>query len=323
MIDDAGLVSGFMAGTAKISASIDGIDSNEALLEIASVPLPDQVIVDPPEISIEVDPSLATILVEGSQQYTAMAMGIDGIQFDDVDFTWNSTNPIATAINEIGLVTGFSVGTSMITASFGDVLSNQALLYIADAAEDTRTVNSDVATIEINPSVAALPVGATQQYAAVVKDAGGNQISGVDLNWQSSDPYVAAIDDTGVVMGLSSGTVLITASSNLLISNPSTLVFRSAQDSSSISGGGCGFVRMKGGRPPDKGQIALNVLILFAPLTIASLFKLAIKIRRMTPQQWLELFGVWNGLKVSAVSLGLFMFSVNASEVFTMMSKAI
>jgi hypothetical protein len=43
----------------------------------------------------------------------------------------------------------------------------------------------------------------------------------------------------------------------------------------------------------------------------------------MKRQEWLELLGVWNGLRVATVSLGVFLFAVMTQEVFTFVSLAI
>lgn len=54
--------------------------------------------------------------------------------------------------------------------------------------------------------------GSQLALAAVVKDAGGNVLTGRTITWVSSNPNVAQVDATGVVTPVSAGNCVITAS---------------------------------------------------------------------------------------------------------------
>ncbi len=67
-------------------------------------------------------------------------------------------------------------------------------------------------TVRVTPTSSSLPIGATERLAAVALDAQGNSILGATFSWSSSNPSVATVDGTGLVHGVASGTVQISAS---------------------------------------------------------------------------------------------------------------
>lgn len=66
--------------------------------------------------------------------------------------------------------------------------------------------------MRIEPTAAILDIGESRQLTARVIDSSGDEASGVDVRWQSSDPEIANVDQTGRVIGISEGQVLIEAS---------------------------------------------------------------------------------------------------------------
>jgi uncharacterized protein YjdB len=64
----------------------------------------------------------------------------------------------------------------------------------------------------IPPGESNITAGATLQYAAVVTDAGGNEVPNARVIWSSSDPMVASIDAaSGLATGLAPGSSVIRA----------------------------------------------------------------------------------------------------------------
>jgi uncharacterized protein YjdB len=316
-VSGSGLATAVSPGTALITASSEGVVSNQAMIQVAAVPQQVTSSGSQTALIIEVSPTAAALPVMDNIQFTAVAKNAEGDQVGGVNFIWNSSNPAVAEVDNTGQVTGFSVGTSEIRASGEGVNSNQALLQVAEVTdEDLSGEGPVVAAIQITPPSVMVSKNTTQQFAAVAKDPGGAQISKPSLTWSSSNPNVAVVDQDGVATAVSSGTATITASSKFVISNIGILMVRKAQ-SSTASGGGCGFVKMRGGRPPDMRQIAVNLLILFAPLMVVSAY------RWIKTEQKMEAFALWNGLKLATVSLGVFMVAVMTEEVFTVMSSAI
>src|SRR5260370_34901382 len=55
--------------------------------------------------------------------------------------------------------------------------------------------------------------GATQQFAAMLKDAVGNTLTGQAISWVSSAPAVATVSGSGLATGVAAGTATISATS--------------------------------------------------------------------------------------------------------------
>jgi gliding motility-associated-like protein len=101
---------------------------------------------------------------------------------------WLSNDPAVATINNAGLITGISVGTVTFT-------------YTETATGCSATTST--VTVNINPIVSisstTLCVGATVTASP-----------GTGGAWVSSDPTVATIDNTGLVTGVSAGTITLT-----------------------------------------------------------------------------------------------------------------
>jgi hypothetical protein len=97
-------------------------------------------------------------------------------------------------------------GTLGVNAVFG-ALSNVASGTTAAATAPV------VASVTVSPASASLTVGATQQFAAILKDAVGNTLTGQAISWVSSAPAVATVSGSGLATGVAAGTATISATS--------------------------------------------------------------------------------------------------------------
>lgn len=82
---------------------------------------------------------------------------------------------------------------------------------------------SPVARVGVSPSVAAVDVGAHQQFTARAFDSFGNEVAGVIFSWQSGDTSVAVIDRDGVATGIAAGSTEIRAVGRSVPSAPAML----------------------------------------------------------------------------------------------------
>ena len=71
-----------------------------------------------------------------------------------------------------------------------------------------------VATVRVTPSTAAVDVGATLQLAVATVDAQGAALTGRTVSWTSLQPALATVSASGLVTGLTAGTVTISATSD-------------------------------------------------------------------------------------------------------------
>src|SRR5207245_5664130 len=102
-----------------------------------------------------------------------------------------------------GLGTGAAAGSATITATSEGQAGSAAV-----------TVNLvPVASVSVSPVSASVTVGQTVQLTATPRDANGIPLSGRLITWVSSAPAVAAVSTGGLVTGVATGTVTITATS--------------------------------------------------------------------------------------------------------------
>lgn len=78
---------------------------------------------------------------------------------------------------------------------------------------DTTTPAATVASVVVSPSQISVEVLETVQLEASVRDASGASLTGRAVTWSSSDNTVATVSGSGLVTGVSEGTVTITATS--------------------------------------------------------------------------------------------------------------
>ncbi|MEO8078924.1 MAG: hypothetical protein ABI641_00245 [Caldimonas sp.] len=84
-------------------------------------------------------------------------------------------------------------------------------------------MNAAVATLEVVPVAATVPVGGVAQYSAIARDASGQMVATPMLEWLSGTPAVGTVTPAGAATGASVGQTTITASSGNVTSAPAVL----------------------------------------------------------------------------------------------------
>lgn len=124
-VNTNGLVGGVTAGTATVTAT-SGSVSGTATVTVTNSAIK----------SISITPTTAQISVTGiggatTQQYTATATFADNSTQDITNSaTWTSSNTAVATISTSGLAQAVAAGSTTITASSGNVTSNQATLTV-------------------------------------------------------------------------------------------------------------------------------------------------------------------------------------------------
>ncbi len=194
-ISNLGLLTGRSVGTASITASFDG-QSHSALITITPATL-DSINISPGNLSIANGTS-ASLLVNGLYS--------DLTQQDlTQQVSWQSSDNSIVEINTEGLVTGYSVGSAIITANL-DGVSSTASVSVTAATLDS---------INISPNTSSLAAGTNIQLTAsgVYSDLSTQNLT-AQVSWQSSNSSIAEIDQNGLVTGNTTGTVTITVNFN-------------------------------------------------------------------------------------------------------------
>jgi trimeric autotransporter adhesin len=150
--------------------------------------------------------TLTSSTLQVGQTLTAKAVGLDrdGAEVNLSSVAWSSENPAVATIGTAGQITAVSPGQAVITASSGSK-SGQATLTV---------IQVPVSTVSVTPvSPAVLIIGIAEQFTAATLDAQRTPLVGRQVSWSTSDASLATVSASGVVTGLSSGNVSITATS--------------------------------------------------------------------------------------------------------------
>jgi uncharacterized protein YjdB len=111
---------------------------------------------------------------------------------------WSSDNPSVASVDSDGNVTSIRPGQAVITATTDDGA-------FADAC--AVDVTTPVTGVTLSDSARAIYVGSIYPLKAVITPADATNKAVV---WTSGNPYVAAVDDNGVITGISAGRAEIT-----------------------------------------------------------------------------------------------------------------
>ncbi|WP_411279973.1 beta strand repeat-containing protein [Gemmatimonas sp.] len=147
--------------------------------------------------SIAISPSTLS-MGTGEQRTLAASVNLEpGLS---TALTWRSQNNAVVTVSATGVVTGVSVGSTLITA-----------VSIADSTRRGTaavTVIPVVRDLDITPAAATIFTGDTRQLGVNFNaDPGASQA----VLWRSSNAAVAVVSSEGLVSGVSAGTAIITA----------------------------------------------------------------------------------------------------------------
>jgi len=167
-------------------------------------------------VTIYVTPISPTVPVGESQQLVATGTFSQGQAINISNFvTWSSSATAVALVNPLGLVQALAPGVAIITASYGSV-NGQASVTV------TSPVLSSIAVTPTNPAV---PVGAYQQFTAVLTYSDGSTKDATsEVNWSSSATAVAAINSLGLATAYSQGNSTISASSGSVMGSTVLMV---------------------------------------------------------------------------------------------------
>lgn len=143
------------------------------------------------------------IRVGWTRQLVASPIGSEGL-LEDVEVTWGSLNEDLASVDAKGLVEGLAEGTARIRA-------------IAEGKESRITFkvgSAQVARIEIEPSELELAVGETSTLSAKAYDLKGRPLPGAVISWSSTNPFLAEVEEPGVVRAVGQGAGWIAAFSD-------------------------------------------------------------------------------------------------------------
>jgi uncharacterized protein YjdB len=173
---------------------------------------------------ITVTPSPVTLQVGTTQQMSAGLRDPNGHAITGRVVTWTSSAPNIATVTGTGLVSGVAAGGVTITAS-SEGISGTASLTIT--AGPPPPPPPPVASVTVSPPTASVVAGSTVQLSAMLRDAGGNVLTGRPVTWTTSANGVAIVSANGLVTGIAPGSATITATSEG-VSGTSTITVTAA-----------------------------------------------------------------------------------------------
>ena len=133
---------------------------------------------------------------------------------------WSTNTPTVIQVTQAGIVTGLSLGTARIIARADDVADTVTL----------QVTRIPVATVQVTPLQASVIEGQTVQFRATVTDSAGTEVTDRPVEWLSSDPTRASVNQSGFVTTVSAGVVNIFATSENRSAQASLLIQQIAVD---------------------------------------------------------------------------------------------
>jgi uncharacterized protein YjdB len=157
----------------------------------------------PQVATIIVSPATSTLVLNAQLPLQAQVQDGSGAPVPGAAITWTVQDPKIVSVSGTGLVTALALGTSQVAAN---ALGKSGIATIT-------VTKPPVASVRLQPDQAAVTVGATVQLSAAALDGNGTAMSDRAIAWTTSNPAVAAVNGSGLVTGVASGTASITAAS--------------------------------------------------------------------------------------------------------------
>jgi len=210
-----GLVTGINTGDVTVTATANGLVSSANITVTA-----------PSAVSLEITPLESEIFVGKETTFTAIVTDAAGNILPNRKISWSTANvdivnldtrtatvegnavTLSSLSSGLITVTGLKVGETSIRAQ--DV-TNSSTIDTAIANFAFVTVKRLPFTIQLSPENSTIFVSNTQQLIATILDEEGSAQTYAIERWETSNPSIASVSATGLVTGISAGTVSVRA----------------------------------------------------------------------------------------------------------------
>jgi PGF-pre-PGF domain-containing protein len=196
-IDTNGLFTALAEGTANVTATADEVSGTATVTVTAGGPA------EPVATRIEVAPLTTAATVNETVNFSAMVYDQFDAELPEAAVEWTSSNETIGTIDANGTFTALAAGITTVTATAGDAFASAVVTVSAEEPV--------LESIRITPPEATLAIGDTQQFMMTARDQDGAVMTGINVEWTSSDETVGTIDADGVFTALAEGTADVTA----------------------------------------------------------------------------------------------------------------
>jgi alpha-tubulin suppressor-like RCC1 family protein/uncharacterized protein YjdB len=211
-VSGSGLVTVKAAGTATISATIEGKSGSAGLT--LKVPVADVTVAQSSCTgSGSFSGGTGRIYTSEICEYGALVRDAAGNSLTDRTVTWTLSD---TTVAKIDGATFAHPTTRLSTIRLLPRKAGTVTLTATvegKSSSATLTVLVPVASVTVSPATASVSIGLTQQLTATLKDSAGATITGRTVTWSSSDTAKATVSGTGLVTAKAAGNAILTASS--------------------------------------------------------------------------------------------------------------
>src|SRR5262249_11080106 len=149
--------------------------------------------------TVEVTPARVEGQVGQQIRFTAVAKDAEGKPVDVKQVLWFAGPFDLAAVDDSGNVTLYGPGEVEVGAMIKSTIARAKIIVKPQP----------VASLEIAPITGPLAVGGTMQLSPAARVANGNPRQDVTYSWSSSNPSVAAVDQTGLVTAIGAGSAVI------------------------------------------------------------------------------------------------------------------
>ncbi|MCL4213158.1 MAG: Ig-like domain-containing protein [Gemmatimonadales bacterium] len=156
--------------------------------------------------TVAIAPTSASAVVGGSTSFSATLRDAAGNVLTGRTITWTSTSTSVATVSSAGVASALAAGSTTIRATSEGISGTATLTVTAPSAQP-------VASVTLSPSTASVAVGQAMQFAATLRDASGNLLTGRSVTWTSTASAVATINASGSASGVGAGTTTIRATS--------------------------------------------------------------------------------------------------------------
>jgi uncharacterized protein YjdB len=208
-VSTSGLITALSAGTTTITATSGG-KTGTLNITVSLVPVARVVLTLPKAAQVGRSTSVAADLRNSSG--TALSC-------TSRTFGWHSSNESIATISATGVITGLTYGSTIVTC----VVENKVGTLVVNVTE------TGINYIVVSPDSSDLKVGATRQYTATAFDADSVSLSvaalaGRPFTWTVANTETARVSDTGLVLGIATGTTLVSASIGTVSDNAKVVI---------------------------------------------------------------------------------------------------
>ena len=192
-VSSTGLVTAVGAGTAIVSASIDG-RSGASTITVRPKPVG----------AVILSPSQTSLTVGATVQLTTQVIDATGNVLTGRPIAFASSAPSIAMVSGGGVVTAIAPGNAVITATSEGKVGTADIVVTA----------VPVAAVDIAPTSVSLTIGQTAQLTATTKSATGAVLPGRLVRWTSGAPSIATVSQGGLVTAVGVGSAVIFASAD-------------------------------------------------------------------------------------------------------------